>query len=433
MNQDFWMNKIWGSWTGKIAGGIYGMPVEGKTKEYIQQMQPPLKGWGIGHIRIINDDEQYEFIALQALESLNDEEFKLRKSTGTLLEPDYLGKFWQKHLKREYIFTAEKAAYDNARKGVPWKNAGDEIFTKEDGTKIYQNEFYDWIGAQMKGEIFGMLLPAWNWNQVQPNPENDLKLLTPCFDLSLQDALMAHRGVAIPGELFISAMISVAIPYNPYNVQHTIFYPDSDPKNPLKETINFDGICAEKIIEDIVRIKNAMLLYTKVPKSDVEIYFSFIDPVIKSFKDEPQSGDWEGAFGECRALWEEYTKKMTDDAKNRLSYDSKALNKRLDAIKVGARVHTLLNNSAIVIGLIYGDGDFFQTMRIATDCGEDTDCNAGNTAAIMGAYLGQKLIPSYFKRFIRGEIIPALKEWNEKSIENLAKRTMNQGLRFSNL
>ena len=60
--------------------------------------------------------------------------------------------------------------------------------------------------------------------------------------------------------------------------------------------------------------------------------------------------------------------------------------------------------------LLYGDGDFIQTIRICTLCGADTDTNTRNVGAIMGAYLGQNLIPSYAKCFIRGEIIPGLKE-----------------------
>jgi len=71
-----------------------------------------------------------------------------------------------------------------------------------------------------------------------------------------------------------------------------------------------------------------------------------------------------------------------------------------------------------------------QTVRISTECGTDTDCNAGNAGALIGAYLGQNLIPSYVKRFIRGEIIPGLKEWNDMLIYNLTKRTLTQAERF---
>ncbi|MHA1991679.1 MAG: hypothetical protein ACW98A_11990 [Candidatus Hodarchaeales archaeon] len=43
------------------------------------------------------------------------------------------------------------------------------------------------------------------------------------------------------------------------------------------------------------------------------------------------------------------------------------------------------------------------------------------------------MIPSYAKRFVRGEIIPGLKEWTDKSILNLSKRSFTQALRFEEL
>ena len=113
--------------------------------------------------------------------------------------------------------------------------------------------------------------------------------------------------------------------------------------------------------------------------------------------------------------------------------DKDFLERRLNSLSKSRIVHTLFNNAAIVIGLLYGDGDFMQTVRICTSCGADTDTNTGNVGAIIGAYLGQNLIPSYAKRFIRGEIIPGLKEWTDKSIFNLSHRTFTQTLRFQEL
>ena len=73
-NSDWIFDKIWGSWTGKIAGGTFGMPVEGWRKDRIQKLNPPLTGWIQKHKQVVNDDEQFEFIALMALEQTPDEE-----------------------------------------------------------------------------------------------------------------------------------------------------------------------------------------------------------------------------------------------------------------------------------------------------------------------------------------------------------------------
>ena len=451
VDKDFLLQKIWGSWTGKVAGGTFGMPVEGRDRRIITKMIPPLSGWSVHHKQGINDDEQYELISILALEALNDEEFASRCKAGTILEPDYLGSYWLKYLLPQYTFTAEKAAYDNAKAGVPWEHAGDYVY-EHDG-KVFGNEYADWIGAQMKGELYGMLLPAWGWYQ---NSRSDLELLKPCLDLSLQDALIAHRDVGIVGELFISAIVAVAIAHNPHDYKEEINFPKSEVKRWDKaENEHFDaftqqveqtGICAETIISDIKRIKAVLLEYASltdwISTKDVELYYSFIDPIIDTFINNPDSRDWEANFTAkdkknwqkmMDGIWWLFERDMVTDAISRFKDYQTLLERRIQSFSKAKAVHTLFNNGAIVMGLLYGDGDFIQTVRISTLCGADTDCNAGNAGAIIGAYLGQNLIPSYAKRFIRGEIIPGLKEWTDKSILNLSQRTFTQALRFEEL
>ena len=452
VDKDFLLQKIWGSWTGKIAGGTFGMPVEGKDRRIITSLHPPLSGWSIHHKQGINDDEQYELISILALEALNDEEFANRFKAGTIFEPDYLGSYWLKYLLPQYVFTAEKAAYDNAKDGVPWEHAGDYVY-EHDG-KVFGNEYADWIGAQMKGELYGMLLPAWGWYK---KSKSDLELLKPCLDLSLQDAVIAHRDVGIVGELFISAMISVAIAHNPYDYKEEINFPKSavyrwgkaerEHFEGFTQQIDQDGICSETIISDIKHIKAVLLEYASlidwISTKDVELYFSFIDPIIDAYLNNPDSRDWEINFigAKTKKDWEKtldgmfwkFEQSMATDAISRFKDFPSILERRIKSFGKAKSVHTLFNNGAIVMGLLYGDGDFIQTVRISTLCGADTDCNAGNAGAIVGAYLGQKLIPSYAKRFIRGEIIPGLKEWSDKSILNLSQRTLTQALRFEEL
>jgi hypothetical protein len=133
-------------------------------------------------------------------------------------------------------------------------------------------------------------------------------------------------------------------------------------------------------------------------------------------------------------LWWKFEQGLAADAISRFKNYPSILERRIKSFgKAKANAHAIFNNGAIVIGLLYGDGDFIQTVRISTLCGADTDCNAGNAGAILGAYIGQNLIPSYAKRFIRDEIIPGLKDWTDKSLLNLSKRTLTQALRFEDL
>jgi len=56
-----------------------------------------------------------------------------------------------------------------------------------------------------------------------------------------------------------------------------------------------------------------------------------------------------------------------------------------------------VNAAYVVIGLLYGEKDFFKTMDISTRCGQDSDCNPATAAGILGVILGYKNIPAYWK------------------------------------
>ena len=332
---------------------------------------------------------------------------------------------------------------------ISLKSTGHYVYEHEG--KVFGNEYADWIGAQMKGELYGMLLPAWGWYE---KSKDDLELLKPCLDLSLQDAVIAHKEVGIVGELFISAIISVAITHNPHEYKEEINFPKSEVHrwgkaeiehfDRFTQQVNQAGICAETIISDIKRIKTVLLEYASltdwISTEDVELYFSLIDPIIVTFLNNPDSRDWESNFIGAKTkkawetkldgMWWKFEQSMTTDALSRFKEYPSILERRIKSFAKAKAVHTLFNNGAIVMGLLYGDGDFIQTVRISTECGADTDCNAGNAGAILGAYIGQDLIPSYAKRFIRDEIIPGLKDWTDKSILNLSQRTLTQALRF---
>jgi hypothetical protein len=267
-NSSFLLDKIYGAWIGKIAGGTYAMPVEGRRKAHIQKLNPPLSGWIEKHRQIVNDDEQYELIALIALEGCSDTELEDRFHKQTLLSPEHQGPYWAANLKPLLVFTAEKAALDNATKyNVPWSNAADEIYKNR-----YQNPYFDWIGAQMKGEVFGMLTPAWGWRDQSHNLDSDVKSLRRVMDLAYQDAHLAHRGIAIVGELFVAALIAVGITYIPEHNRILVKYPPTcyrwledkflseiaQASGSKDEEIDLTGITAEIIKNDIRRIERVL-------------------------------------------------------------------------------------------------------------------------------------------------------------------------------
>lgn len=59
-----------------------------------------------------------------------------------------------------------------------------------------------------------------------------------------------------------------------------------------------------------------------------------------------------------------------------------------------------INAAYIVIGLLYGRGDFGATIDISTRCGYDSDCNPANAGGILGAMIGYDRIPDRWKQGI---------------------------------
>lgn len=50
--------------------------------------------------------------------------------------------------------------------------------------------------------------------------------------------------------------------------------------------------------------------------------------------------------------------------------------------------HIIPNIAVMILALMYGEGDFSDTLNICNRCGWDTDCNVGNVATIMGVRNG---------------------------------------------
>lgn len=64
-------------------------------------------------------------------------------------------------------------------------------------------------------------------------------------------------------------------------------------------------------------------------------------------------------------------------------------------------IDAVINSAYIVIGLLYGEKDFFKTMDIATRCGQDSDCNPASAAGVLGTMIGYSNIPEYWMKNLR--------------------------------
>jgi ADP-ribosylglycohydrolase len=61
-------------------------------------------------------------------------------------------------------------------------------------------------------------------------------------------------------------------------------------------------------------------------------------------------------------------------------------------------VHIIPNAGVVMLGLLYGEGDFSRTLQITNMAGWDTDCNVGNVGAIMGVAVGLEGIAAHWRQ-----------------------------------
>lgn len=86
-----------------------------------------------------------------------------------------------------------------------------------------------------------------------------------------------------------------------------------------------------------------------------------------------------------------------------------------------------LNGAYVAMGVLYGKGDIGATMRIATRCGQDSDCNPSSAAGIVGVAMGYKRIPDAWKSGI-----PAIARekfrYTDYSFETIVESTMKRAV-----
>lgn len=73
-----------------------------------------------------------------------------------------------------------------------------------------------------------------------------------------------------------------------------------------------------------------------------------------------------------------------------------------DGVFAPLDIDARLNAAYIVLGLLYGEGDFARTMEISTRAGQDSDCNPSSAGGILGTMMGYSCIPEYWIKGLKG-------------------------------
>lgn len=363
-NRAVYQDRVYGAWYGKLIGLILGQPTEGWPKARIEEkarlvgaypityympsdFQSPLKNFLMGKFNgsPSNDDSDLMLTSLLAL-----------RESGINLTSRNIAEAWVKHVGG--ACTAEGIALENFKKGI-WPPA----------SAIVDNPYGEWIGAQMRGDIWGMIAPGM--------PKIAARY-------AAVDASITHTGNGIYAEQFISAALSIAM--------------------------------VEKSPEKVIRTALKTL-----PANCV--YATAVNDVLRWHK---ENKDWQ-------ATWELVNKKWAvfEDGTASRKFKNDKFNTMKDLYQWADNkwVYADVNGAACVLALLYGEGDFSKSICIAAMCGYDNDCNAGTVGAIVGAMIGEKAIPQRWKDPIHDDYhCDLMTRDHELKISKLAEETAGYGL-----
>jgi hypothetical protein len=71
-----------------------------------------------------------------------------------------------------------------------------------------------------------------------------------------------------------------------------------------------------------------------------------------------------------------------------------------DGVHRPFNIDAKLNGAYVAMGLLYGKGEWQETMEVATRCGQDSDCNPASALGVLGAMLGFDKLPEKDKQEI---------------------------------
>ena len=198
-------DRVHGGWLGRAVGCLLGKPVEKIPREGIRAIAESTGNWplrtyftaagldpGVAAAYPWNrasrttslveniagmpedDDLNYALLALT-----------LAERHGDALTTDDVALAWLELLPAKRVFTAERIAYRNLLDGYEPDEAG-----------AVGNPFQDWIGAQIRTDVYGWICPG--------DPARAARL-------AWQDGRLSHRRSGLYGAMFVAAASSAAV------------------------------------------------------------------------------------------------------------------------------------------------------------------------------------------------------------------------------
>jgi ADP-ribosylglycohydrolase len=198
-------DRVLGGWLGRAAGCLLGKPVEKIPRAGIRAIAESTGNWPLRsyftasgldaevaarypwnrasrttslaeNIAGMPEDDDLNFALLALL---------LVERHGEALTTDHVATAWLELLPAKRVFTAERIAYRNLLDGY-----------EPDEAAAIGNPFADWIGAQIRTDLYGWVCPG--------DPER-------AAALAWHDASLSHRRSGLYGAMFVAAATSAAV------------------------------------------------------------------------------------------------------------------------------------------------------------------------------------------------------------------------------
>jgi len=198
--------RIRAAWEGRVSGCLLGKPLEVMSyqagpegladylgtagalplRNYVPAIEetPVAKRWldcCRPHITRFEPDDDVNYTILSLL---------LLEEHGTDFQVADVARAWLNRLPAGKTWTAERAAYGHllGRMDAEFVNGGDAGFDLAD---CADNEFNEWIGAQIRADLYGWVSPG--------QPECAAELAT-------RDGSLSHVGEGLNGAAFVAAL-----------------------------------------------------------------------------------------------------------------------------------------------------------------------------------------------------------------------------------
>jgi ADP-ribosylglycohydrolase len=342
-------DRVLGAWTGRVIGCMLGKPIEDglswtsariceylrlanalPLRDFIPAVDPMPEGYEFkpcwtettrGRVRgaARDDDIDYTILNLEVLEKYG-ADFRTADVAG----------IWLARLPVLQVYTAERAAYRNLINGLT-----------PPVTASVHNPYREWIGAQIRADIFGYVFAG------QPRR---------AAQLAYRDAVLSHTANGTYGEMWAAALIATAM------------------------SSHEPGECLEESLRHIP------------PRSRLA-------EALRDVQEQHRLGvSWESCVRHIQATVGHY-----------------------------AWVHTVNNSCLIAAGLLWGDGDYMNTIALTVQGGWDTDSNGATAGSAMGALVGTKAIPAHMAEAVGDNVRSAVFGHESSSLADLSRRTATLG------